>query len=121
MSDQDCWDLFSWWFRQTYRSEKKQSSILHELSYKERSLLQSRYLHAWVINGVMHLGIGSMMYTMAVSSKYMMKELSVIPYPLRLGCVLVIPPAAAYLRFSDIFYEESVRDIAKKLKSKNVI
>lgn len=121
MSNQDCWNLFKWWYSQTYQSSKKQSDIIKELSYKERNLLQSRYLHAWVINGVMHIAIGSMLYTMGINHKYMMKELALVPLPFRLACVLLIPPTAAYLRFSDIFYEESVREIASKLKSKNVI
>lgn len=109
---QTVWKFFLWWYRESYLLSKGERTLYLRLKPKENRMARQRFTHAFLLNGVMHTGLGLVMWTGAVSKKYSFPFLSFIPFPLRLGLTLTVPPVLAYLRFQDIFYEKELCALA---------
>lgn len=111
------WRFFLWWYKETYLVQKHERTLYQALPAKDVRLARTRFLHAFVLNGALHSGLALVLWSGAVSKLYSFPFLAPIPYSVRLGLTLAVPPLLAYLRFQDIFYEKELCDLAERWAS----
>lgn len=111
---QTVWRFFLWWYKETYLKQKHERTLYQVLQPKENRLVRTRFLHAFILNGAMHSGLALVLWSGAVSKTYSFPFLTPIPYSIRLGITLTMPPLLAYLRFQDIFYEKELRILVQR-------